>query len=95
MNFGESFHSDPELEHGSGDGTVNKRSLLRFREWKNDPNQNGHQIFEKDLINVSHTGIVTDMGSINYILNQLNVAYDFPRNNDYLEHLKTPIIEIF
>lgn len=94
MHFGDSFHYDPKLEYGFGDGSINERSLLRFREWNHDPKQKKYKLYEKELNGVNHLDILKVKESINYILSQLNVASGFPRSNEHFEHLNMTTIQI-
>lgn len=64
---------------GDGDGTVNKRSLVGCRHWKNSAAQAGRPIYEQEFPGVEHYNMLSNSAPINYIVELLTGMSDYPR----------------
>ncbi|CAF1431680.1 unnamed protein product [Rotaria sordida] len=70
-------HSFPDLQPivlpDDGDGTVNLRSLLGFKNWKNKQKQNIHTL---ELPGVEHLAILRHPMTVNYVVQVLTGQFD-------------------
>ncbi|CAF4971541.1 unnamed protein product, partial [Rotaria sp. Silwood1] len=70
-------HSFPDLQPAilpdDGDGTVNLRSLLGFKNWKNKQKQDIHTL---ELPGVEHLAILRHPMTINYVVQVLTGQFD-------------------
>lgn len=66
LDFGTEFNSDPTIIEGDGDGTVNKRSLMGCRYWKNATNR---LIHVREFPGIDHMQILDHSEIIDYVLN--------------------------
>ena len=66
LDFGTEFNSDPTIIEGDGDGTVNKRSLMGCRYWRNSTNR---LIYVREFPGIDHMGILDHSEVIDYVLN--------------------------
>lgn len=71
MDFGSGYNPNPSFIRGNGDGTVNERSLIGCRHWKDTASQRGHQIYQQAFPGTEHYNLLAHYGVINYILNHL------------------------
>lgn len=65
LDFGVKFNLDPRISFGDGDGTVNARSLIGCKYWKNSTN---YKIYIQEFPGEDHIGILKHYGIIDYIL---------------------------
>lgn len=82
LEFGAGWNPTPYLVKGSGDGTVNERSLIGCGYWENTPAQGNHKIYQHAYPGVEHYNMLSDTGAINYILGRLTDKADYPRRNE-------------
>lgn len=82
LDFGGAYNPSPTLVKGNGDGTVNRRSLIGCGHWANTPAQGNHNIYQQEFPKVEHYNMLSDAGSINYILNKLTGDNDYPRQGE-------------
>lgn len=66
LHFGIQFNSDPIIVEGNGDGTVNTRSLMGCRYWRNATKRS---IYVREFPGIDHMGILDHSEVIDYVLN--------------------------
>lgn len=95
LDFGQSFNPKPNLVLGDGDGTVNRRSLIGCRYWKNTDAQGNHEIYEHEFNGIEHYNMLSKAGPINYILDRLIGKADYPRSDEISSNSDTMKIRLF
>lgn len=95
IDFGQSFNPKPHFLMGDGDGTVNRRSLIGCRHWKNSPVQGNHKIYEHEFPGVEHYNMLSNAAPINYIVERLTGMADYPRFDEISSNNHTMKIRFF
>lgn len=80
---------------GDGDGTVNKRSLIGCRYWKNTAAQAGRKIFEQEFPGIEHYNMLSQAAPINYIVENLIGIADYPQKDEITSKSDTMKIRLF
>lgn len=80
---------------GDGDGTVNRRSLIGCRYWKNTAAQGGHKIYEHEFNGIEHYNMLSKPGPINYIVERLTGVADYPHDDEISSNSDTMKIRLF
>lgn len=95
IDFGPSFNPKPSFVLGDGDGTVNKRSLIGCRYWKNTAAQADHEIYEQEFPGIEHYNMLSRSEPINYIVERLIGVADYPRKDEITCKSDTMKIRLF
>lgn len=95
IDFGQSFNPKPKFVLGDGDGTVNRRSLIGCRYWKNSAAQGDHKIYEHEFPGIEHYNMLSKSGPINYIVERLTGNTDYPRADEVSSNRDTMKIRLF
>lgn len=95
LDFGAAFNPKPRLVLGDGDGTVNRRSLIGCRYWKNTAAQGDHKIYEQEFPGIEHYNMLSKSCPINYIVERLIGTADYPLPDEVSSKSDTMKIRLF